>query len=122
MEENKYLNEVEETVVDTAEYLQVQLNRFKLRLLDNFSTLFNAIFGVLLLMILVSFAGMFLAVALVWALGQWIGSMFWALILMAVLFLIVALWVYVCRKKLIVNPAVRLLSKIMFETEKHSGV
>lgn len=120
MEENNYLNKMEETVGDAAQYLQVQLDRLKLRLLDNFSTLFNTIFGVLLIMILASFAGMFLAVALTWAIGLWIGSMFWALMIMAAVFLIAAALVYTYRKNLIIGPVIRMLSKIMFEQEKDS--
>ena len=120
MEENNYLNKMEETVGDAAQYLQVQLDRLKLRLLDNFSTLFNTIFGVLLIMILASFAGMFLAVALTWAIGLWIGSMFWALMIMAAVFLIAAALVYTYRKSLIIGPVIRMLSKIMFEQEKDS--
>lgn len=117
MEDNNYLNKVEETAGDAVRYFQVQRDRIKLRLLDNFSTLFNTIFGVLLLMILVSFAAIFLAVALTWAIGLWIGSMFWALMIMAGLFLIAAALVYVYRKNLIMGPVIRMLSKLMFEKE-----
>ena len=117
MEDNNYLNKVEETVGDAARYFQVQRDRIKLRLLDNFSTLFNTIFGVLLLVILLSFAAIFLAVALTWAIGLWIGSMFWALMIMAGLFLIVAVLVYIYRKNLIMGPVIRMLSKLMFEKE-----
>ncbi len=117
MEDNSYLNKVEETVGDAARYFQIQRDRIKLRLLDNFSTLFNTIFGVLLLMILISFAAIFLAVALTWAIGSWIGSMFWALMIMAGLFLIAAALVYIYRKNLIMGPVIRMLSKIMFEKE-----
>lgn len=117
MEEYDYMNKVEETLGDTSRYFQVQLDRLKLRLLDNFSTLFNTIFGVLLIMILVSFAGIFLAVALTWAIGMWIGSMFWALMIMAGIFLIAAALVYKYRKNLIMGPVIRMLSKIMFEKD-----
>lgn len=120
MEETNYKNRVDETVSDAAQYVQVQLDRLKLRLLDNFSTLFNTIFGVLLIMILTSFAGMFLAVALTWAIGLWIGSIFWALMIMAALFLIAAVLVYTYRKSLIIGPVIRMLSKIMFEKERDS--
>ena len=116
-EEKNYLNRVEETVGDATRYFQVQRDRLKLRLLDNFSTLFNTIFGVLVLMILISCAAMFLAVALTWAIGLWIGSMFWALMIMAGLFLIAAGLVYIYRKQLIMGPVIRMLSKIMFEKE-----
>ena len=69
------------------------------------------------MMILISFAGIFLAVALTWAIGMWIGSMFWALMIMAALFLIAAALVYKYRKNLIMGPVIRMFSKIMFEKD-----
>lgn len=118
MEEENCLDRVEQTAADAACYAQLQLDRLKLRLLDNFSTLFNTVFGVLLVIILSSFAGLFLAVALIWALGNWIGSMLWALLIIAGVFLIASVVVYAKRKTLIINPVVRMLSQIMFEKEK----
>ncbi len=117
MEDESMGTRVEETAAHTAYYLQLQLDRLKLRLLDNFSNLFNTVFGVLLVVILASFAGLFLAVALVWAIGLWIGSMLWALLIMAGVFAIAAVVVYYKRKNLIIDPVIQMLSKLMFEKE-----
>lgn len=113
MEDN--MNPVERTAADLNEYVSLHLDKLKLRLLDNFATLFNAIFGVILLVILLSFATLFLACAMTWGLSLLFGSLMAAILTVAGIFLIASWIVWINRKKLIINPAVQLLSKVMFE-------
>lgn len=114
------MNPIEQTASDAADFAMLQLDKLKLRLLDNFATLFNTLFSVLILMILAGIVVMFLSVALVLALSAWIGSLLIAVLIVAAFFLLIAVVVYIYRDKLIVNPAVRVLGKVMFEKNKDS--
>ncbi|HIS33851.1 MAG TPA: phage holin family protein [Candidatus Avirikenella pullistercoris] len=118
MKNGDEMNRVEQTAADATDYVLLQLDKFKLRLLDNLATLFNTVFGVIVIMVLLSFVVMFLGIAATWGLAELIGSLVGATLIMASVFLIAAILVYAFRKKLIINPVVRMLSKIMFETDK----
>ncbi|GHU99595.1 hypothetical protein FACS1894159_03870 [Bacteroidia bacterium] len=118
METANEMTLVEQTVVDVAQYSQLQLEKLKLRLLDNFSTLFNNIFAVLVIVILASFALLCLAIAGTWCLGELIGSYLWAVAIMGGAFMISAIVVFACRRRLIINQTVKMLSRILFENDK----
>jgi len=118
MAQNGEMSLVEQTAADLAEYGQLQLDKLKLRLLDDFATLFNNIFGVLLVVILASLALVCLAIALTWGLGALIGSYLWAVVIMGGVFILAAVIVYALRRRLVINSAVKMLAKLFFEPDK----
>ncbi len=111
-------NRFEETAQDALEYCRLQVEAVKLRALATLATLFNNIFSVLVLVVTVSIALFFLAVALTLILAQATGSLLCAVLIICALFLIVSIVIYALRKKLIVNPLVKMLSKLMFGNDK----
>ena len=117
MKNEDNLNPVEQTVADMADYLQLRVDKFKLRLLDNLATFFNSVFSVIILIILASFAILFIASAITWALALLVGLLY-AFLIMAALFIIATVIVYVYRRNLLADQIVRLLSKLMFEKDK----
>lgn len=121
MENKNNPNRVEQTARDLADYGHLRMDAFRLSLIDNLSTLFSTLFSVFVFIMLAGIAGMFLAVALTWGLGLLIGSLFAAAMIIAGIFLILAIIVFALRKKLIVNQAVRMLSKMISDmTQKYS--
>ena len=117
MDNDKNLNLLEQTVSDAKDYCRLQLDKFKLRLLDNLSTFLNSVFSVIIVVLLAGLAIFFLAVAGTLALGALIGYV-WAALIIAGVFLIAAVAVYLCRDKLLVDPIVRMLGRLMFEHDK----
>lgn len=117
MKNEETLNTVEQTVADMSDYVQLRVDKFKLRLLDNLATFFNSVFSVIILIILVSFAVLFIAAAVTWALALLVGLLYAFLIMVAV-FVIAAILVYIYRKNLLSDQIVRLLSKLIFEKDK----
>jgi hypothetical protein len=107
-------NRFEETAQDVAEYCRLQVEAVKLRALETLATLFNNIFSTLVLVVLVSIALLFLAVALTLILAEATGSLLCAVLIISAIFLIAAIVIYALRKTLIVNPLVKMLSKSMF--------
>jgi phosphoglycerol transferase MdoB-like AlkP superfamily enzyme len=107
-------NRFEDTARDALEYCRLQVEAVKLRVLETVATLFNNIFVVLVLVVTLSIALLFLAVALTLILAQATGSLLCAVLIISAIFLIASIVVYYLRKDLIVNPAVKMLSKLMF--------
>lgn len=118
MENDNYFSKVGETATDAADYVRLQLDRFKLRMLDNFSTLLSAFFSTFLIVLLSGIALVFLAGAFVIALGEWINSQVWAFMIVAGIFILAVVILFIFRQRLFVDGIVRLLSRIMFETDK----
>ena len=107
-----------DTAQDIREYANLQLEDLKLRLLEKLSTLFNNVLSILILIFLASTTLNFIGVVLVLLLAKLIGSLLIAVAIMAGVFLIATLIVYACRKKMFINPMVRMLSKMLFDKEK----
>ena len=112
------LNLVERTMVDLADYSGLQLDKLKLRLLDNFSVLINTILSTVVIILLGSFALLALAVAGVWGLGSLLGNHLLAILIVGGVFIILVVLAWLMRKKLFINTTVRLLGRIMFEPDK----
>lgn len=111
-------NPVGETIADVKEFVILQFDRFKLKLLEGLSTTMSSILGVAIFMVLCSFTLLFIMVGLTWMLGEWINSTLGAIFIMAGVFAIAAFVVFVCRKKILVNPMVRMFAKMLFEDDK----
>ena len=106
------------TVQDAREYARLFTEKICLSLIENLSLLVNSLFVVAILIVLLSIAAVFFAVALTWALGIAIGSVFCAVLLMGGLFIVSAIVVYVLRRRLIVGPAVRMFSRMMYDMSR----
>lgn len=103
------------SVRDAGDYAGLYADRLRLSLIGNLSVFFNALFGVSLLMILLGIAAVFFAVALTWGVGLLIGSMLLAVVLMGCLFLLLALLVYLLRRRLILDRMVRTFAGMVHD-------
>ncbi len=108
---------LERTATDLRDYTQLQLRRLKLRVIDRSATALNSVFWALMAVVLCSFTLFFGAAAGVWALSLWTGSMLWALLMVTGGFLLVTIIVWMCRKRLIVNAAIKMLGRLFFDNE-----
>ena len=105
---------------DLKEYAALRVESFRLSLIENLATLFNSLFGIFVLSVLIGIAIIFFAIALTWLLGIALGSVLLASVLMGCLFLLLAVIVYLVRGKLIINQSVRLLSRMIDNmSQKH---
>lgn len=118
MTNKKDTNNVEQTATDIRDYVMLQFNKLKLRLLDGLSTMLNGIFSVFIIIIVAAFALIFLSAGVTLALAEWINSMLGAIFIMFGVFFIATIVLYICRKRLLTNSIVRMLAKILFETDK----
>lgn len=105
---------VERTVADAADYSQLQLDKVKLRLLDNFSTVLNSILSMVIVILVASLSLMGFSVAAIVWIGGLIGSYVIAMLIVAGLLLIAAGILYGLRNKLFINKIVQMMAKVMF--------
>ncbi len=114
------MGRVEQSFRDLKEYAALRVESFRLSLIENLATLFNSLFGIFVLSVLIGIAIIFFAIALTWLLGIALGSVLLAIVLMGCLFLLLAVIVYLVRGKLIINQSVRLLSRMIGNmSQKH---
>ena len=111
--ENNDRGRIGQATRDVKDYAALYADRLRLGLIENLSTFFNALFGVVVLIVLAGIGAMFFAAALTWLLGMLIGSMLAAILIMGGLFVLLALIVYGRRKRLILNQTVRMFSRMM---------
>ena len=114
------MGRVEQSFRDLKEYAALRVESFRLSLIENLATLFNSLFGIFVLSVLIGIAIIFFAIALTWLLDIALGSVLLAIVLMGCLFLLLAVIVYLVRGKLIINQSVRLLSRMIDNmSQKH---
>ena len=103
---------------EVKEYLEMRVDRFKLRAVDNLSTLFNKILVVGIILILAGIAFAFLAAAF----SRWVGAQLNSPLLGAVItgsiFLFLALMLFLKRNTLFTDSMVKMFIKLFFENEK----
>ena len=103
------------TVTDIKHYAGLWVENAKLGMIDSLSSVLSSLFGVLILIVLLGIAAMFFAVGLTWLLGILLGSFLWAIFIMGACFVVMAVVVYSLRKRLIVNQAIQMLSRMISE-------
>ena len=101
-----------------SRYGLLHIDRLRLGAIENLAVLFNTLFGLMLLSLLVGFAVLFLAAAAVWVIAILMGSVVWALLIVGGGFLLGAWIVYLCRKHLIVDTMVRMFSRMAYDMNR----
>ena len=100
------------TMRDLGDYVSLNADKVRLWTIENLAVCFNTLFGILLLVVLLGIAVLFFAVAVTWVLGILLGSYLVAILLMGGVFVVCSLIVYLLRKRLIVDSAVRMLCRM----------
>ncbi len=116
MEDNPKKRTSFDDITDSAkEYVNLKIDEYKLRSVEGLSTLFNLIFFIIVATIVAGVALQLLGFAAGYAIGEATGSNALGFTIMGVIFLLVVLVLYLCRKRLFVNQLVRLFIKLFFD-------
>lgn len=118
MKKDTIQDRLEDTAHDLHEYGNLQLEALKLKLLEKLSVFLNNVFSSFILVFLGAIALIFVAVVLTLLLADLMGSLLAATAVMAGVFVVATLIVYLCRKKMFINMMVRMTGKMLFEKEK----
>ena len=118
MKKDTIQDRFEDTAQDLREYGHLQLESLKLRLLEKLSVFGNNVLSIFIVVFLGAISLIFVAVVLTLLLADLTGSLLLATGIMAGVFVIATLIVYLCRRKMFLNPMVRMFGKMLFEKEK----
>ncbi|MCC8088326.1 MAG: phage holin family protein [Rikenellaceae bacterium] len=112
MEENKG-SVIKQFFTDFFELLNLKIESLTLSIIENSSKMASTIFSVFVFVIFLILAAIFFSAALVWWLTELLGSFILASLLLGGVFLIIALTVYLLRKRLFAGSIVRMFSDMI---------
>lgn len=106
-------------VADTAaEYVNIKVDEYKLKTVENLSLLTNKILVALIATMLGTVILLLLGFALAFFLGEMLGSLAWGFIIVAILFAEALLMVYIGRKTLFLNKMKQMYLKMFFGSNR----
>lgn len=112
---DKSIDNLESLFKEIKKYVLLQKEYLQLELVEKLTILASTLLLVLLLLILGMMALFYLSFMLVYALEPLTGSLTTAYAIIGGLLLLLALAVFVFRKRLIVQPVVRFLTRLFLE-------
>lgn len=104
-------------VEQVTEYLQLQLTATKLSAIEFLALMLSNGFGILLALVAALLALMFIFGAVTLWIAQAIGSLEWAMMIVAMFFAIVGVIAYILREEMIADNLVRRFVRMFFATE-----
>ena len=114
--ENQTFSESVNTLRDhLKEYLDMRIRLFRLIMVEKLSRLSSLLILFILIMILLLFAGGFLCLAFVLWFGEHAGPMWAGALIVVGVILLKLILLLIFRKKMLLNPIIRQLSKIIME-------
>ena len=106
-------------IADTAiEYMNIRVDEYKMKTVENLSILTNKILVALIATMLGTVMLLLLGVALAFFLGTMIGSIAWGFIFVAILYAQALLMVYITRKTLFMDKMKQMYLKMFFGNGK----
>ena len=113
-----YLNQpVQDLAADTKEYVDLQIDKLKLQAVRGLSLSLGEILALLLVIFSCSIVLLGLAAGCILLLGKWIGSYAGASFIIAGVFAIVSVVLFLLRKKLFINTFVQLFADVFFDDD-----
>ncbi len=100
------------------EYISLKVDEYKLRGVEGLSHLFNTVLVVIVTTVVAGVALQMLGLAAGYAIGALLDSTATGFAIMGALFAIVALTLFLLRKRLFINPLIRLFVKLFFDQEQ----
>ena len=117
MEKDKFNKTFKRTVDDIKTYINLKTELYTLILIERFSRIFSKFLAVIIFFFLLFFVLLFISLAFVHWFAALTGELIAGYLVVALLYLIVGLLVYLLRRKLFLNPMLKGFSEELFEKE-----
>lgn len=108
-------NTINKLVAAVRRYLRLQRDYTLLTLAEKLTLLFTAVAVAAIMMVLLAVALVFLSIALAGALGGWLGSPALGYVIVALLYMVIAVVVYAFRRPLIITPIATFLATLVLQ-------
>lgn len=109
---------LQDLATDARAYVDLQVDDLKLKVTKGLSVSLGLVLALLLVVISLSAVLLALGAGFVLLLGQWIGSYVAAAFIMAGVFALITLALFLLRNKMFVNGFVKLFAGIFFDDEE----
>jgi hypothetical protein len=115
MESKKISDNLSEMNDNVREYIRLRLNLLRMEFTEKATMLSSAIMMSILYFIIVVCILVFLSIAFIFAFREYIGPGWVAALIVAGVYILLGLLIYLLRYKLFIDPLATLLSKIILE-------
>lgn len=114
-------NMIERSVAEAVSYLRMRLDAAKLDTVDGLSKVATAVAGLIVFVVLATVGLLMLVGVLTFLLGLAIGSVEWAVVIVAACLIIIGLLVFVYRRNIFGNAMVAMFARIFFPADDKKG-
>lgn len=112
-------DELKEVIVDDVkDYVDMHVDNVKLSVVEGLATVTGSAIALVICLFLVNLALMLLTVVLLYLLDMLIHSMIWSAVILAVIYLIVGIWVFL-KPGGLRNSMVKVFAPMLFPTRKY---
>jgi|GEM_PF-294123 len=112
--EEKPKNDFQQLFADIKEYVQLQIDYLQVELIEKLTKLFSKIILGLIVFVLIFATLFYLLLALAYALIPVLGEVA-SFAIVSSIFIVLLLIIYFCRKKLIINPILKMMVDVFYE-------
>ena len=106
---------MKELFEDIKYYIDLRVQRVKLTVVEHLSTLFSKAIAFVLMILFALLALLTLTGALIAAMSVWLNSVIWAFLIVAALYIILAVIMFALREKMFAGTMVSMFSKMFFQ-------
>ena len=118
MENTRIADNISEVIDASRKYVEANLKLFKLSLLERLSKVVSLIISTTLVMLVGTIVMLLLSLSAAVLIGDMLHSRALGLLIMALFFLLLVIFLWVKRKTLIINPVIRSLNDIVFSDDE----
>jgi hypothetical protein len=119
MEKTRIADNISEVVDASKTYIEANLKLFKLSLLERLSKVVSLIISTTLVMLVGMLFVLFLSLSAAMYIGGLLESRTLGFLIMALIFLVIVIFLWVKRKTLVINPIIRTLNNIVFDDNEN---
>ncbi|MDR0603362.1 MAG: hypothetical protein LBG80_03555 [Bacteroidales bacterium] len=105
-------------IKDVKEYIEMNYDLFRLNLLEKLSIILSIFFASLLCILFITLAAIHFSMAFIHWTALFFHSLIPGLLIMGGIWVILFFMFYLLRKRIFVNPMIRILSRILFHHHK----
>ena len=118
MENTRIADNISEVIDASRKYLEANLKLFKLSLLERLSKVVSLIISTTLVMMVGILFVLFLSLSAAVFIGDLLHSRALGLLIMAMFFFLIVIFLWVKRKTLVINPVIQSLNDIVFTDDE----
>lgn len=116
---SELFNHINELADNTKEYINTKVEIAKLNAAEKISSLTSGIIARIAVAMIFALFLLFFSMAAGFALGEWLGKAYWGFLVVAGIYLLVAIIIWTTRERLIRMPIMNAIIHELFKENRH---